>query len=209
MAAPKTRHGQRAPRYRFENHTTTAGGLVRFARGRHRPVMTRIYDVSESGIAILVSYRLAPTIGEVIRLEFAPPGAMQIACLGRVVRVEDATNRTDWKRFPDTVKLGIAFVNMPDTYKELLSQGISQTIGRQQYQRQRETPVHVVYRSSNSGLGWLRANMGSILVSIALIGLLVFTLYYIVEKGSTLDTKKQNDWANNFFEKVIPEKPSR
>lgn len=78
---------QRPPRYVLQTEEKT---LVRFAGPQRDPWEegTEIFDISLTGLAFLAPSELSPTLNEIIKVEFQEPGGKQLACLARVVRLE-------------------------------------------------------------------------------------------------------------------------
>lgn len=208
-----TKLGRRAPRYRIKNRD---GAVIRFRHRRiKRTITTRIFDISETGISLLVSYKLAPQIGEEVRLEFSPPGSVQIACIGRTIRVEESQPGANWKKFPDTVKVGIQFVDLPSAYKNVITSSVVKALGPHHYDRLRKAPIPTKpkrYKKPEPWIKnqWLRENAWSVMLSIFFVALFAFSMYYARDYGKRMNPNAQNHWATEFFEKVIPEnrKPS-
>src|SRR5690242_20320515 len=99
------KYDRRAPRYKL---TTTDNAQIRFASSRNKKIVhTKLFDISESGIAFLTPFRQAPRIGEIIKIEFAPPGSVQIACLGKVIRIEEPRQDSELSKTTNLAKVGV------------------------------------------------------------------------------------------------------
>ncbi len=190
---------RKATRYQFgqnENHP------VRFkSRKTHRILTSKIFDISVSGLSFITTTRLAPHVGELINMEFAPMGAMQIACVGLVVRIEIPSEESEWSRFPEMVKVGISFHDLPRRYGEILAKSLDYVFQAQTV-RKKERSLRVA-APRKWQKPWILDNALNILFSVLLIVGTVYGIYYISEN---VDTFSQPDarWAQGFFQKIIP-----
>ena len=71
-------------------------------------------------LAFSLLIRLAPQIGEIIKMDFAPLGSMRMACQGKVIHMGLPPKNTGWGRFPGTVKVGVQFYDLPKEYRRIL-----------------------------------------------------------------------------------------
>lgn len=108
-------HG-RSPRYILN---TEDDSLVRVAGPKQTPWEegTEIKNVSLTGLAFTAPEDLCPLLGEVIKIQFTPPGSRQMACYGIVTRLENLT--------PERVLVGIHFYKLEMSQRIVLAQGLA------------------------------------------------------------------------------------
>lgn len=106
---------QRATRYVLNTQDLS---LIRYAGPRSEPWEegTQIQDISTSGLSFTTPESLTPQIGERIRVQFHVPGSIEMACYGRVVRLEE-------HRRGDTL-VAIRFEELTAAHRIVLSQGL-------------------------------------------------------------------------------------
>ena len=199
------KYGRTSPRYRPSKQE---GVVVRFYSSQaNRIVTTRIYDISETGIAFTTSFKLAPRVGEVIKLDFRTLGSVQIACLGKVVRTEDPSPNSSWARFPDTIKVGIQFYRMPKTYSKLLSDSLTHVFKTQNVTIRHQAPRRKI--NFNFADMWLVKNFYSIVMTVLIVGMTGALIYYLAQKSQEKETQVDSPWAKGFFDKVVPPPPPK
>jgi hypothetical protein len=108
-------HG-RSPRYILN---TEDDSLVRVAGPKQTPWEegTEIKNVSLTGLAFTAPEDLCPLLGEVIKIQFTPPGSRQMACYGIVTRLENITS--------STMLVGIHFYKLEMSQRIVLAQGLA------------------------------------------------------------------------------------
>ncbi|AHI05202.1 hypothetical protein BDW_03470 [Bdellovibrio bacteriovorus W] len=108
-------HG-RSPRYIL---STEDDSLVRVAGPKQTPWEegTEIRNVSLTGLAFTAPEDLCPLLGEVIKIQFTPPGSKQMACYAIVTRVDNLT--------PETMLVGVHFYKMEMPQRIILAQGLA------------------------------------------------------------------------------------
>ncbi len=108
-------HG-RSPRYILD---TEDESLVRVAGPQQVPWEegTAIKNVSLTGLAFTAPTDLCPLLGEVIRIQFSPPGARQMACYAIVTRLEQVGSYT--------MLVGVHFYKMDMHQRIYLAQGLA------------------------------------------------------------------------------------
>ena len=108
-------HG-RSPRYIL---STEDDSLVRVAGPKQTPWEegTEIKNVSLTGLAFTAPEDLCPLLGEVIKIQFTPPGSRQMACYGIVTRLENLT--------PERMLVGIHFYKLEMSQRIVLAQGLA------------------------------------------------------------------------------------
>jgi hypothetical protein len=111
-------HG-RSPRYILN---TEDDFLVRVAGPKQIPWEegTEIKNVSLTGLAFTAPDDLCPLLGEVVKIQFTPPGASQMACYGIVTRLDsDSDSQT---------LVAIHFYKMEMSQRIVLAQGLARKI---------------------------------------------------------------------------------
>ncbi len=108
-------HG-RSPRYILN---TEDDSLVRVAGPKQTPWEegTEFRNVSLTGLAFTAPDDLCPLLGEVIKIQFIPPGSRQMACYGIVTRLENITEQR--------TLVGIHFYKMEMAQRIVLAQGLA------------------------------------------------------------------------------------
>ena len=185
-----------SPRYTF---TESDSKTIRFTSSKSRKIiLSQLIDISETGIAFSTSFKLCPRIGEIIKMDFAPPGSFQIAVEGRVVRTEEPTQYSNWARFPGTIKVGIVFYHVPKAYKQILNDTISNLIAVRI-----EEARGYKSRAKSAEPSWFIENIGSILFAGALVICFIGGLYYFLNVYQPSSETQNSAWAQSFFDKVI------
>ncbi|QLY24608.1 PilZ domain-containing protein [Bdellovibrio sp. HCB185ZH] len=108
-------HG-RSPRFILQ---TEDESIVRVAGPKQVPWEegTSIKNVSLTGLAFTAPDDLCPILGEVIKIQFTPPGSRQMACYGIVTRLDSISNAT--------TLVGVHFYKMEMTQRIVLAQGLA------------------------------------------------------------------------------------
>lgn len=108
-------HG-RSPRYILD---TEDESLVRVAGPKQIPWEegTEIKNVSLTGLAFTAPDDLCPLLGEVIKIQFVPPGSRQMACYGIVTRLENISEAR--------TLVGVHFYKMEMQQRIILAQGLA------------------------------------------------------------------------------------
>lgn len=108
-------HG-RSPRYILD---TEDESLVRVAGPKQIPWEegTAIKNVSLTGLAFTAPIDLCPLLGEVIRIQFNPPTARQMACYAIVTRLEQIGSQS--------MLVGVHFYKMDMHQRIYLAQGLA------------------------------------------------------------------------------------
>lgn len=123
------RYHARSPRYILN---TEDDSLIRVAGPRQVPWEegTEIRNVSLTGLAFTAPEDLCPLIGEVIRIQFQPPGAPQMACHAIVTRLAEDRN--------GQMLVAVHFYKMEMAQRILLAQGLSKRFREQLSRKGRE-----------------------------------------------------------------------
>ncbi|BEV67493.1 hypothetical protein Bb109J_c0913 [Bdellovibrio bacteriovorus] len=108
-------HG-RSPRYILN---TEDESLVRVAGPKQVPWEegTEIKNVSLTGLAFTAPDDLCPLLGEVVKIQFTPPGSRQMACYGIVTRLENISD--------SRMLVGIHFYKLEMQQRIVLAQGLA------------------------------------------------------------------------------------
>ncbi|WP_413582294.1 PilZ domain-containing protein [Bdellovibrio sp. HCB288] len=108
-------HG-RSPRFILQ---TEDESIVRVAGPKQVPWEegTSIKNVSLTGLAFTAPDDLCPILGEVIKIQFTPPGSRQMACYAIVTRLDSIAN--------SQTLVGVHFYKMEMTQRIVLAQGLA------------------------------------------------------------------------------------
>lgn len=108
-------HG-RSPRYILN---TEDDSLVRVAGPKQTPWEegTEIKNVSLTGLAFTAPEDLCPLLGEVVKIQFTPPGSRQMACYGIVTRLENISEAK--------TLVGVHFYKLEMAQRIVLAQGLA------------------------------------------------------------------------------------
>ncbi|WP_413584999.1 PilZ domain-containing protein [Bdellovibrio sp. HCB274] len=108
-------HG-RSPRFILQ---TEDESLVRVAGPKQVPWEegTSIKNVSLTGLAFTAPDDLCPLLGEVVKIQFTPPGSRQMACYAIVTRLDSISN--------SQTLVGVHFYKMEMTQRIVLAQGLA------------------------------------------------------------------------------------
>ncbi len=207
MGAAHKQKKRIAPRFRFSDKDKE---VVRFINSRHSRIMsTVIIDISETGIGFLVPARLAPRIGEIIKMDFAPLGSVRMACQGIVIHMEAPPNNTGWGRFPGTVKVGVQFWDMPRAYSKALSElleGAFERAGRKVENgiNVSNYPERITSFIGRHQASWLRENIWSVVATVVIMAGVGYAVYFFANLDpNEVPTQQESGWATNFFEHAI------
>lgn len=115
-------HG-RSPRYILN---TEDDNLVRVAGPNQVPWEegTEIRNVSLTGLAFTAPDDLCPVLGEVVKIQFTPPGSKQMACYGVVTRLDRVST--------DTTMVALHFYKMEMPHRISLAQGLARKLKERQ-----------------------------------------------------------------------------
>jgi hypothetical protein len=185
------------PRYRFSDKDKE---IIRFINSKQSRIMsTVIIDISETGIGFLTSIRLAPHIGEIIKMDFAPMGSMRMACQGRVIHMESPPNNTGWGRFPGTVKVGVQFHDLPKEYRRILHDVLKKAFDASGRAVNEYSDVPVRREK-----GWIRQNLWSLFMTFLILSGVGYGIYrYATLDLDDSETTQEPTWASSFFERTI------
>jgi hypothetical protein len=175
---------------------------IRFTTSRSRKIiLSHLIDISETGIAFATSHKVCPRIGEIIKMDFAPPGSFKIALEGRVVRIEEPTKYSGWARFPGTVKVGLEFYRVPRPYQKILSATIKNFLVMRQVDQNNKLSLAPTRISKENG--WFKDNIISVGISFVLISLFTYGIYFFLNDYDPSKHSDESAWAQGFFDKVV------
>ncbi|MNS73898.1 PilZ domain protein [compost metagenome] len=116
------RYHARSPRYILN---TQDDSLIRVAGPHQTPWEegTEIRNVSLTGLAFLAPQDLCPLLGEVIKIQFIPPGGKQMACHAIVTRLDE---------IGENILVGVHFYKLEMAHRIALAQGLARRLKEQQ-----------------------------------------------------------------------------
>lgn len=119
MPTSLARYHARAPRYILN---TEDNSLVRLSGAEQLSweEKTELRDVSLTGLSFVAPQDLSPQMGEVIKIQFAVPGAQQMACYAVVIRIEKIN------QFDNLI--GVHFYKLDRTQRLNLVQGLTEKV---------------------------------------------------------------------------------
>lgn len=127
MTPNLARYHGRSPRYILQ---TEDDCLIRVAGPQQTPWEegTEIRNVSLTGLAFTAPSDLCPILGEVIKIQFTPPGSRQLASYAIVIRLDHET--------PDRALVGVHFYKMEMPHRIALAQGLARKLRAQQIEEE-------------------------------------------------------------------------
>ncbi|HWU44185.1 MAG TPA: PilZ domain-containing protein [Bdellovibrio sp.] len=134
-------HG-RSPRFILD---TEDESLVRVAGPKQIPWEegTEIKNVSLTGLAFTAPDDLCPLLGEVIKIQFTPPGSRQMACYAIVTRLENLTEAR--------TLVGVHFYKMEMAQRIILAQGLAKRFKETQDRNQIDNMLNRAAPAVNLG----------------------------------------------------------
>lgn len=143
-------------------------------RNRKRSYAVNFTNISTTGLAFVIEDVLAPDLGEFIKLEFTVPGYEQIACIGRVVRLEHyltpALNRPN---APSLVLVALVFENLSKAHQKALQFGLEKKIRTQQIAQLRN--------HWGSFIAWMITYSKMIFMITSFVILLILIIYWLLQ----------------------------
>ena len=117
------RYHSRSPRYILD---TQDENLIRVAGPHQTPWEegTQIKNVSLTGLAFTAPDDLCPLLGEVIKIQFTPPGGKQMACYAIVTRLDEMPEHR--------VMVGVHFYKLEMAHRISLAQSLARRFKEQQ-----------------------------------------------------------------------------
>ncbi|MBX3018970.1 MAG: PilZ domain-containing protein [Bdellovibrionaceae bacterium] len=157
MVGSLAKYVARSPRYILQPDDNT---LIRLAGPQQTPWEegTEIRNISLTGLAFTAPLDLAPIVGEVIKIQFAPPQKNEMACYGLVTRMENLRS--------GSVLVAIKFLKLDFPQRLYLAHALSLRLREQQ---ERERHVELNFR-------W-REKLPQMILAWFLLGLWMITLW--------------------------------
>ena len=198
MALLKHRKTRGAPRLRIDEPHYKQ---IRFtSTGQRKIHTTSIFDISETGISFLCSRKVAPEVDEIVKMEFVPVGSVQLACMGRVIRIETPNTFAAWENFPETVKVGVQYYQLPKPYQKVISSSLKQAFSKRKIKNR-----DVFLLPSGFEVNWLAQNWQSVFATaVLLIGAVVAA--FMIWDNSKSREPASPEWSKNLFERIKSEK---
>lgn len=142
MDGPLQRYHARSARYTLQTEDQT---LIRIAGPHQTPWEegTEIKNISLSGLAFTAANDFCPIRGELIKIQFNPPGASQMACYATVTRIEQG---------PTQSLVGVRFEQLDLAQRLHLSHALTQGLKRQE-QKEKSTHRALFWRERGWRLG--------------------------------------------------------
>lgn len=157
MVGSLAKYVARSPRYILQPDDNT---LIRLAGPQQTPWEegTEIRNISLTGLAFTAPLDLAPVVGEVIKIQFAPPQKNEMACFGLVTRMENLR--------AGTVLVAVKFLKLDFPQRLYLAHALSLRLRDQQ---ERDRRAELAFR-------W-RERLPQMIVAWVLLGLWMIALW--------------------------------
>jgi len=156
---------------------------------------TILLNMSETGIAFLVSPDTQLRVRERVKVEIPVPGGEQLAWWGRVVRMEEYAPRS-WSFGRDPFKeqsqmlVAVRFDDLPFEHASTIRQGIEAAFLKV-IREQSENPIQ--YYKAVANHNWVKVSIYMILTLMALA-----VLYVISLPGGNYHPEKGSPWGERF-----------
>lgn len=137
MTGSLAKYVVRSPRYILQPDDNT---LIRLAGPQQTPWEegTEIRNISLTGLAFTAPLELSPVVGEVIKIQFAPPQKNELACYGLVIRLENVGSAT--------TLVAVKFLKLDFAQRLYLAHALSLRL-REQQERERRDQLQQQWRS--------------------------------------------------------------
>lgn len=156
---------------------------------------TYLLNMSETGLAFLVSNKASVHLNERIKVEIPIPNGDQLAWWGRVVRVEEY-EPSQWlfskDPFTDNTQtmVGVRFDELPEGHSRAIRKGIEASF--MQAMRDQQFRNWLYYRTV------ARTYVFKALVAVLLLGLTATFLWYFSKPSANYDPVKGAPWGERF-----------
>lgn len=136
MVGSLAKYVARSPRYILQPDDNT---LIRVAGPQQTPWEegTEIRNISLTGLAFTAPLDLVPIIGEVIKIQFAPPQKNEMACYGLVTRMDNIHS--------STVLVAVKFLKLDFPQRLYLAHALTVRL-RDQQERERQMELDFKWR---------------------------------------------------------------
>lgn len=165
------------------------------AHGPNPIEQTHLMNLSESGVAFLVSPNTSIHLNDHIKVEVPIPSGDQFAWWGRVVRVEEYEPRS-WMFGKDPfhedpkIMVAVKFEQLPEAFSKAIRKGIEKSF--MQAMRDQQYRNWLYYRT----LAMQR--MGQIILYACLIAFTVGFIYYFTRPSANYDPKTGTPWGDRY-----------
>jgi hypothetical protein len=188
------RYVHRAPRYVLRpNDKHMVRYLPEQLRGPMAVHKTKMINVSETGMAIMVDSQVAPHIGERMKVELPVPGGEQIAWWARVVRtelVEASWWANEIEDHHDQIVVGLRFEELPSGHRKAIRRGLEARFIEDVRERRRQKLLFL-YAS-------MLENSGKLLLWAACIIAAALILYLLSRPSANYDPEHGAPWGERF-----------
>jgi PilZ domain len=171
--------------------------MLRFAANvsKNRSFSTQFVNVSETGLAFLISRESAPRIGEFIKVEFPVPGGEQIAWFAKVVRLEELHEPPWWSNKRPQIEaeeiiVGVQFHELPEGHRQAIREHLHDKFHQLLKERRQERFKKIEHFFSV--YGWQILLYGASII-------LTFTiLYFLAQPSANYDPVRGAPWGQRF-----------
>jgi hypothetical protein len=156
---------------------------------------TLLLNLSESGVAFLLSPDVEVHFGERMKVEIPVPSGERIAWWGRVVRVQEYEGRTwlfgkDPFRDDPKIMVAVRFDELPEGHSRAIRKGIEKSFMRAM--REQHYRNWLYYRSL------ALHNIGKVILYACLIAFTVAFLWYFTRPSANYDAKRGAPWGDRY-----------
>lgn len=161
---------ERQPRYSLSEEDSKFFCFVTH-RNKRRSYAIDFLNISSTGLVFTIEEELAPQLDEYIKMEFLLPGFGQLACVGRIVRLESPSKRTllEPTKMVPLIAVAVTFEKLNQAQRKALVAGLGKKIRDQKY---------LYYRKSLGSIGaWIMVHLPMVLV--ILVSLILVTAIFL------------------------------
>lgn len=164
--------------------------------GKGGPVeQTPLINLSESGVAFLVSPGTEIALGDMIKVEIPIPAGEQIAWYGRVVRLQEYKPETwlfskDPFREEKKILVGVNFNDLPEGHSRAIRKGIEQSFMKAM--RDQHYRNWLYYRRL------ALENVGKFILYTFLAACAAAFLHFVTRPSGNYDAEKGAPWGERF-----------
>ena len=187
MALRAHRYYNRSKRYDMEQNDLRHMRLVREPLTAPAHYETEILNVSETGIAFLMKIKEVPNVGEMLMLEFTPPGGNRIAWYGKVVRIELPQDRAAWKSFSTMALVAVQFHKMPSAFRHEIREGLDIKFRQIEFRKRKEK--FIAYAM------WMQKHWKKILLYAFSLLFTAMTLYMLSRPTPNYNERDPSIWG--------------
>lgn len=155
---------------------------------------TLLLNLSESGVAFLASSHTPLEVGERIKVEIPVPGEDQIAWWARVVRIEEYSPRSWFRRDdftePTHLLVGLRFEALPEAHTRRIRKGLERSF--LQVLRDQRYRKWMYYRV------WAQQHALQLLAYALITAAAAGLLYWLSLPDDRYDAKRGSPWGQRF-----------